>query len=104
MASPPRRVFARNRVASQTLPLNSAAHDRLRRDRAEVHDPPNARIAALWVLVRELRRQKFRPEATTDEILWRERGDTRYRRFTRDDYERARGDFAAAGREHLLEL
>ncbi len=56
------------------------------------------------ILVRELRRQKFRPEATTDEILWRERGDDRFRPFTRDDYVRLRRDFAAAGREHLLEL
>jgi fatty-acyl-CoA synthase len=56
------------------------------------------------VLVRELRRQKFRPDATSDPILWRERGDTRYRAFTREDYERLRREFAAAGREHLLDL
>ena len=56
------------------------------------------------VLLRELRRQKFRPDATADAMLWRERGDTRYRPFTREDYERVRGEFAAAGREHLLDL
>ncbi|MGH7819885.1 MAG: AMP-binding enzyme, partial [Candidatus Binatia bacterium] len=56
------------------------------------------------ILVRELRRQKFRPEATSDPILWRERWDTRYRPFTREDYERVRREFAAAGREHLLDL
>jgi hypothetical protein len=56
------------------------------------------------VLVRELRRQKFRPDATPDPILWRDRGETRYRPFTRADYDRVRREFAAAGREHLLDL
>ncbi|MGH7896314.1 MAG: AMP-binding protein [Candidatus Binatia bacterium] len=56
------------------------------------------------VLVRELRRQKFRPDATADPVYWRERGETTYKPFTRADYERVRREFAAAGREHLLEL
>lgn len=56
------------------------------------------------ILVRELRRQKFRPDATTDPILWRERGDPRYRPFTRNDYENVRSEFATAGREQLLDL
>ncbi len=56
------------------------------------------------ILVRELRRQKFRPDATSDVILWRERGDTRYRELTSDDYENLRREFTAAGREHLLDL
>jgi fatty-acyl-CoA synthase len=56
------------------------------------------------ILVRELRRQKFRPDATSDAILWRERGDTSYRPFTREDFERVRRECAAAGRANLLDL
>ena len=56
------------------------------------------------IVVRELRRQKFRPDATTDPILWRERGDAAYRPFTQEDWERLKRDFEAAGREPLLEL
>jgi fatty-acyl-CoA synthase len=56
------------------------------------------------VLVRELRRQKFRPDSTPDPILWRDRGETRYRPFTREDWDRVRREFAAAGREHSLDL
>ncbi len=56
------------------------------------------------VLVRELRRQKFRLEAVADPIWWRERGERGYRPFTRPDYERVRRDLAAAGREPLLEI
>jgi len=56
------------------------------------------------ILVRELRRQKFRPDATADPILWLERGDTRYRPFTEADYETVRAGLAEAGRDNLLEL
>ena len=56
------------------------------------------------ILVRELRRQKFRPDRTDDPILWRERGGETYRPFFAADYERLRREFAAAGREHLLDL
>ena len=56
------------------------------------------------ILVRELRRQKFRLDATSDAILWRERGDTSYKEFTDQDYEALRREFAAADREHLLVL
>ena len=54
------------------------------------------------VLVRELRRQKFRLEEVSDAIWWRERGEDSYKPFTRDDYERVLAEFRAAGRERLL--
>jgi fatty-acyl-CoA synthase len=54
------------------------------------------------ILVRELRRQKFRLEEMDDPIWWRERGESSYKRFTAADYERVRGEFRAAGREALL--
>jgi len=54
------------------------------------------------VLVRELRRQKFRLEEVSDVIWWRERGEESYKPFTRDDYERVLAEFRAAGREGLL--
>jgi fatty-acyl-CoA synthase len=56
------------------------------------------------VLVRELRRQKFRLEEVADPIWWRERGDTIYKPFTRNDYERVVAEFRATGREHLLAI
>ncbi|MGH7898642.1 MAG: AMP-binding enzyme, partial [Candidatus Binatia bacterium] len=56
------------------------------------------------VLVRELRRQKFRLEEVSDPIYWRERGDAAYKPFAAADYERVLGEFAAAGREHLLAI
>lgn len=56
------------------------------------------------VLVRELRRQKFRLDEVADPIWWRERGERGYKPFTRADYERVGREFAAAGREPLLEI
>jgi fatty-acyl-CoA synthase len=54
------------------------------------------------VLVRELRRQKFRLEEVHEPIWWRERGDAMYKPFSREDYARVLAEFRAAGREHLL--
>jgi len=54
------------------------------------------------ILVRELRRQKFRLEEVRDAIWWRERGETGYKPFTENDYERVLAEFRAAGREGLL--
>ena len=54
------------------------------------------------ILVRELRRQKFRLDEAADPIWWRERGDSTYKPFTRPDYDRVVGEFRAAGREGLL--
>ena len=56
------------------------------------------------ILVRELRRQKFRLEETRDPIYWRERGEPAYKPFTRSDYERVLREFTAAGREPLLAI
>jgi fatty-acyl-CoA synthase len=56
------------------------------------------------VLVRELRRQKFRLEEVSDPIWWRERGESGYKPFTSPDYRRVCGQFAEAGREPLLEI
>jgi fatty-acyl-CoA synthase len=54
------------------------------------------------ILVRELRRQKFRLDEAADPIWWSERGDSTYKPFTRADYDRVVGEFRAAGREGLL--
>lgn len=56
------------------------------------------------ILVRELKARHFnRRLLAADAIYWRERGDTRFKPFTRDDYERLRGEFEAAERLQLLE-
>ena len=54
------------------------------------------------ILVRELRRQKFRLEEVRDPIWWRERGETGYKPFTESDYQRVLAEFRAAGRDGLL--
>ncbi len=56
------------------------------------------------ILVRELRREKFLIDQPRGPVYWRERGDTRYKPLAPDDEVRIRKAFAAAGREHLLEL
>ena len=54
------------------------------------------------ILVRELRRQKFRLEEVRDPIWWRERGETGYKAFAESDYQRVLAEFRAAGRDGLL--
>ena len=65
-------------------------------------DPPMT--ATNKVLVRELRRQKFRLDVVEDPIWWLERGDSAYKPFTRDDYDRIVEAMRGAGRERLLTL
>jgi hypothetical protein len=56
------------------------------------------------ILVRELKARHFNRRLLTDDpIFWRERGDTTFRPFSRDDYERLRTEFEAAERLQLLE-
>jgi fatty-acyl-CoA synthase len=56
------------------------------------------------VLVRELRREKFRLDRARGEVSWRERGEEGYKPLTSADEERIRAGFASAGREHLLDI
>jgi fatty-acyl-CoA synthase len=56
------------------------------------------------VLVRELRREKFRLERARGPVSWRERGEEGYKALTPADEERIRKRFAEAGREHLLDI
>lgn len=56
------------------------------------------------ILVRELRREKFLLDDPRGQVYWRERGDTTYKPLTPENEQRIRKAFAAAGREHLLEL
>jgi fatty-acyl-CoA synthase len=52
------------------------------------------------VLVRELRREKFR--STRGPVFWRERGDETYKPMNDEDRDLLAKRFAEAGREHLL--
>lgn len=54
------------------------------------------------LVVRALKKAHFHPDRVQDTVLWRERGDTSYRKFTREDFERLRERFVAAERDHLL--
>ncbi len=57
------------------------------------------------VLVRNLKKLHFDRRRLPDAaIYWRQRGDESFRPFASDDYEALRRDFAAAEREHLLDL
>jgi fatty-acyl-CoA synthase len=57
------------------------------------------------VLVRELRRQKYRPDLVGGDELWvRDRGEDRYRRFTDQDAADLLAQLRAAGRERFWEL
>jgi fatty-acyl-CoA synthase len=56
------------------------------------------------ILIRELRREKFLLDDPRGPVYWRERGETTYKLLTPDDERRIRKAFAAAGREHLLDL
>jgi len=56
------------------------------------------------ILVRELRREKFRLDRVRDPLWWRERGDTAYKPFAPANYERVVEGISAAGREALLTL
>jgi len=56
------------------------------------------------ILVRELKARHFnRRVLGEDPIFWRERGDTAFKPFRREDYERVRAEFEAAERLQLLE-
>jgi fatty-acyl-CoA synthase len=56
------------------------------------------------ILVRQLKAAHYDRRRLPDaEIHWRERGDTRFRPFLRDDYEALRRRFEAAERLHILE-
>lgn len=56
------------------------------------------------ILVRQLRREKFRHDLTTDDLWFRERGDDAYRPFTEDDEAALRAEFEAAGRDRSWDL
>jgi fatty-acyl-CoA synthase len=56
------------------------------------------------VLVRELRREKFRLDRARGPVSWRERGEEGYKPLTSADEERIWKRFAEAGREHLLDI
>jgi acyl-CoA synthetase (AMP-forming)/AMP-acid ligase II len=55
------------------------------------------------VLVRELKRVHFDPRRVSDPLWFRERGDSAFKPFTAQDYERLREVFRAAERLVLLE-
>ena len=56
------------------------------------------------ILVRHLKRAHFHPDRVGgDPIFFRERGDSTFRPFAREEFERLRKAFHAAEREHLLE-
>ena len=56
------------------------------------------------VLVRNLKQAHFDLRRLPDaEIYWRRRGDTRFRPFTREDWEGLRREFAASERSELLD-
>jgi fatty-acyl-CoA synthase len=54
------------------------------------------------ILKRELQREAFLPDRVCDPVYWRERGDSRYRLFTRADFDRLRERFRRAGTETRL--
>ena len=57
------------------------------------------------ILVRELKRSHFDRERLPDAPLyWRERGDTAFKPFRRQDFDELRRRFAAAEREPLLDV
>jgi fatty-acyl-CoA synthase len=62
------------------------------------------RTATNKPLVRQLRREGFRPHPDGDAILWHERPDEPYRTFSGADWTALVARFRAAGRESLLEL
>ncbi len=55
------------------------------------------------ILVRHLKAAHFHPDRVHDPVYWRERGDTTFKPFSRDDFERLRQSFADAERLDLLE-
>jgi fatty-acyl-CoA synthase len=56
------------------------------------------------ILVRNLKASHFDRRRLPDErILWRRRGDTSFRPFTREDFEKLRGEFVASERVELVD-
>jgi fatty-acyl-CoA synthase len=56
------------------------------------------------ILVRNLKQVHFdRRRLAGDQVFWRTRGDTAFRPFTREDYERLREEFAAREKLQLLD-
>ncbi|RMD81629.1 MAG: hypothetical protein D6815_11280 [Candidatus Dadabacteria bacterium] len=55
------------------------------------------------ILVRKLKAAHFHPDRVSDPIYWRERGETSFKPFTREDFERLRKAFAQTERLELLE-
>ena len=56
------------------------------------------------ILVRNLKKQHYDRRRLPDaEIYWRQRGDSRFRPFGAEDYERLRSDFERAERSQLLD-
>ncbi len=56
------------------------------------------------VIVRNLKRVHFdRRRLTDQEIYWRQRGDTKFRSFTKADFEQVQRTFEASERAHLLD-
>lgn len=62
------------------------------------------RTATNKPLLRQLKREKFRPDLVADPLYWHARGDEPYRPFSQTDWEHLREQFRATGRESLLEL
>lgn len=62
------------------------------------------RTATNKPLVRQLRKEKFRPDLVADPLYWHARADEPYRPFAAADYERLAVAFEKAGRAHLLDL
>jgi len=56
------------------------------------------------VLVRDLKKVHFdRNRLPNETIYWRQRGDSSFRPFTREDYRRLRQEFADREKLHLLD-
>ncbi len=55
------------------------------------------------ILVRDLKRAHYSPRYADDPVFWRRRGDTTYRRLSRNDYDTLRAEFESAERLAVLE-
>ena len=53
-------------------------------------------------LRRPLKKDYFNPDRVADPMYWRERGETTFKPFKKEDYERVKATFVEAGRDDLL--